>query len=121
MENRRVIYQTGNEKASQITDCERKTAIYLLNDFTVKEVMELCFVSFGGLQSQTGRIRLKMNTATIYAALGRMIALEIIKKDELFNCLPNPWCQYMDIHNYYFEKLEIFLFKIDYSYIKFII
>ena len=74
-----------------ITDSEKATAICLLQDMTVKQITELRHLSFAGVQSQTVRIREKMHSTTIYAALARMIALEIIHKEELISCLPKDW------------------------------
>ncbi len=72
-----------------ITNSERETAVYLLRDLSVKQVKEMRCLSFEGVQSQTKRIREKMQAGTIYGALGRMIALNIITHNDLLLCLPD--------------------------------
>jgi len=74
-----------------ITDTEKKTALYLLQDLTVKQITELRHISFEGVQSQTKRIRSKMYATTIQGALARMIAVGIIHEEELLLCLPKDW------------------------------
>ena len=74
-----------------ITDSEKTTAIYLLRDLTVKQITELRHLSFDGVQSQTKRIREKMQSTTMHGALARMIAVNIINKRELITCLPKEW------------------------------
>ena len=76
-----------------ITDAEKSTAICLLQDMTVKQITQLRHLSFHGVQSQTKRIREKMSSTTIQGALARMIALGIIRREELLSCLPKDWVQ----------------------------
>ena len=75
----------------RITDSEKATAICLLQDLTVKQITEVRHLSIGGVQSQTQKIREKMHSTTIHGALARMIAIGIIRKDELVACLPQDW------------------------------
>jgi hypothetical protein len=70
-----------------ISESEKQTAIYLLQDLTVKQIAGLRCLSFAAVQRQTMQIRTKMETTTIYAALARMIAARIIAWEELVSCV----------------------------------
>lgn len=79
------------QRKFKITDAEKETALCLLRDMTVKEITAVRYLSVAGVQDQTKRIRIKMETSTIYGALGRMIATGIITEEELRSCLPENW------------------------------
>ena len=78
-----------------ITVTEKETTILLLKDLTVKQIKELKFLSFQGAQSQTTRIRQKMHASTFNAAVARMVAIGIITKEELMQCLPSGWDEHI--------------------------
>lgn len=81
---------TSNPKFT-ITDSEKKTAVLLLQDLTVKEIADLRYLSFSAVQSQAVQIRKKMNATTMYTAIGRMIVNKIIPDEDLVFCLPEHW------------------------------